>query len=384
MRGLSRHQRQQLPELLPGLIGNLDGLPYTVRDRANRQLLASYLADPQGISLYSRQALERIRLSLDLGPGQPSCQLINLDLTHNDCSRELTGGACSADALPWFGGSDDVLTALALGNLDRARALTILNPGMRNHTAASLDPQGGNLMQLAQELFTAQHNSYRQQGALDQPSTLANPSRSGHAVLVNLNYVTPQSGDVLFLSDARLAGERLAHCLDGFTLLSSGQAQIYLLNHSYGSTTAVEALARSDSDVNAIYNLGSAGINREYVPQLDAAQLPRLARDQQGRPQCFSSTARADQLSLIGITASGRLDPRELNQSFTVSAEASADQTLPAVTGHSLYPQEGVGYASAGSNSFKNIVAVTTGQVASLDQGDLSYKLSATPADHIP
>jgi hypothetical protein len=62
--------RTVLADDAPVVVGNLDGVPYDVRDAANRAVLAARLADPDAPTALTAM-LGQVRESLVRGPGDP-------------------------------------------------------------------------------------------------------------------------------------------------------------------------------------------------------------------------------------------------------------------------------------------------------------------------
>lgn len=367
--GLTATQRAALVTHMPGFVGNLEGVRYSDRDAANRLLLDFYLAHPELTSEHAQKALNRVQWALEYEQNGVRRSLINLDLSlmNTETYVDPRGQTKKLD----LEATDDVLISLAYGDLDEADAVTILNPGMLNHTYASLDPDGGDMARMGQSIYQDQKIAYKR-----------HPSQVEHAIILNLNYVTPQGLDVLSMGDARRAAERNANSVDALNVLGNSfsleeqNRKVYLWNHSYGSTTAGETIHKVQTPVQAYYNVGSAGWVRYY----DAALFEHLAKDDQGRPQMYSALADADWVAQLGINSSLRLDPRTFENSFEVSAEVSADGEGMAVQGHDVHPKGGVGYNTPGSTTYRAGIYITTGQVDEIPAGDIRFTPDEQPS----
>lgn len=367
--GLTTAQRAALVRHMPGFVGNLEGVRYSDRDAANRLLLDFYLAHPELTSEHAQKALDRVQWALEYERKGVRRSLINLDLSlmNTETYVDPRGQTKKLD----LEATDDVLISLAYGDLDEADAVTILNPGMLNHAYASLDPDGGDMAGMGQSIYQDQEMSYKD-----------NSLQVEHAVILNLNYVTPQGLDVLSMGDARRAAERNANSVDALNVLGNSfsleeqNRKVYLWNHSYGSTTAGETIRKVQTPVQAYYNVGSAGWVRYY----DAALFEHLAKDDQGRPQMYSALADADWVAQLGINSSLRLDPRTFENSFEVSAEVSADGEGMAVQGHDVHPKGGVGYNTPGSTTYRAGIWITTGQVDEIPAGDIRFNPDEQPS----
>lgn len=367
--GLTAAQRAALVRHMPGFVGNLEGVRYSDRDTANRLLLDFYLAHPELTSEHAQKALERVQWALAHEKKGVQRSLINLDLSLMNIETYVDdyGQTQRMDRVV----TDDVLMSLAYGNLDEADAVTILNPGMLNHTYASLDPNDSDMAGMGQSIYQDQAQVYQESS-----------SQVNHAVIINLNYVTPQAVDVLGTGDARRAAERNANSVDALNVLGDSfsldaqNRKVYLWNHSYGSTTAGETIRKVETPVRAYYNVGSAAWSKFYFDNPDAAMLEHLAKDDQGRPQMYSTLADTDHVARIGAVDSGRFDPRALKNSFEVSAEVSADGNNLAVEEHSIHPKGSIGYNTPGAASYINGIWITTNQSSEIPAGDIRFNVS--------
>lgn len=229
---LSRAERGRLIEASPSLIGNLDGVPYSDRDRANRVLLKSMLADPT-ITNGQREALEAIETSLTLGPGV-SKQLIILD----------------------FPNDADPRAAISFGNLDHADYVGAVIPGRDNTVAKDMS-----------NLSQASYNLY-----LDQSRLLLRRGDGGgnQAVIAWMGYQTPGGGlDLGVFSDdlAVAGGSHLTNTLVGIDAVhahSGHESRVTVFAHSYGSRTAANSLSNGGS-ADAFVMFGSAGLEDDIT-----------------------------------------------------------------------------------------------------------------------
>lgn len=211
----------------PQLIGNLEGVDYTDRDRANRIYLKRAMAStvkrvaakPQDATVQFRlRALKAVKASLRSG------------LSARRYLVELTP-------------APRPLAAVAVGNPDTAMQMTFDVPGMGTYSDD---------MQLWAQ---AAQNVYDEQGKAGAPA-----SRS---VVAWIGYVTPPPGiDAALGGYAARGAPRLVAALRGFTASRDGAIGVDLsvIAHSYGTTTAANALASAPLGVFAFVMLGSAGI----------------------------------------------------------------------------------------------------------------------------
>ncbi|MEK6343410.1 MAG: alpha/beta hydrolase, partial [Curtobacterium sp.] len=157
--GLGDDEHQVLETLAPGVVGNLEGVPYAVRDRANRITLTAALVD-HATPPAETAMLGQVRRSLESAPGDPRRMLITLD----------TRGAGRA--------------AIAIGDLESAADVTVVVPGM----FFTVTGQMHDFTDTANDLATEQ-------------ATLAPVAAAGHghgvAVVAWMGYRTPDLSNIL-------------------------------------------------------------------------------------------------------------------------------------------------------------------------------------------
>ncbi|MET0590424.1 MAG: alpha/beta hydrolase [Naasia sp.] len=240
--GLDESERQDAIAEEPELIGNLDGIPYAVRDRVNRDVLA-------------RDAAE-IRRQLDQGLGkglaaESAQRLVMLE----QIDEALTPSAAGPDRLllvvdTAFPGK----AAIALGDLETADYVSILVPGallsVREHMAE--------WTKVTDDLY-AEQTAW--QATFDAPGTVATVSWIG--------YHTPDITNAVSLDLAEQAASALASFVGGVRQLHDGTAPyLSVFAHSYGSTATSMALSRGWMSVDAFAMIGSPGGEVQDVAQL--------------------------------------------------------------------------------------------------------------------
>lgn len=278
--GLTEAQRDAMVAAAPGVIGNLNGVPYSVRAKANRVNLDAVFADPRTTE-ESRETLGKIYEALDerKGTGDGSAP-----------SRSLVSFEPGEGAKP--------LAAISIGNLDTAGNVTWNVPGMGTTIEDGLE----SWTKSAQDLYDVQGFASLKRAEVDPEL----------AVVSWIGYDTPEappSGEVLSTGLARAGGVKLAAALDGFReTRSGGEAKLHVVAHSYGSTTAAYALAMTTHQVDTATFFGSAGINERDIP--NAAAL-HVAPDHEGRPQVYATSASKDRVAPAGIFGSALLSGRE-------------------------------------------------------------------------
>ena len=357
-------ERDRLIEETPWVIGNLPGLPYEVRDAANRKMVEFYQRYPQAMTPEQLALMADIReiLALEIdqeksfGEGRPPIQLVALD---------MTGEVPKA--------------AVGYGDLDTAANTTWQVAGMNSDAHLALEGWD----EASRNLSSVQ----------DQVSGLP----GSNAVVAWLGYDTPNSpetGDfgVLSVSAARAGAPRFAAELDGVHAARSvGEGEIPTVNvlaHSYGTTTATIALTliNEEHPVDSLTMLGSAGLDTEKVPTLDVVRVKEFMA---GRLAIFTTHASGDQLAPFGAGLSGRgqpnpnaRDPFHLflrspvyEGGFSFSSEGDTTQNLRGTDGHStigegdmrgligMSASEGHGYLDVQTQSLATVAQITTGRI---------------------
>lgn len=274
---LRPEQRDELISQVPTVIGNLPGLPFTDRDRANRLVLDHYRQYPSMLDLDQLKLMAEVQRVLNVEASQgvpdPPIQLIALS---------IDGSVPKA--------------AVGYGNLDTATHATWNVPGMDNDAPVGLPGWD----QASRNLFEAQKELHRHFGS--------------PGVVAWLGYDTPDRppGDlgVLSAADARAGAARLVVELDGMhaTRSRSGgeMPMTSVVAHSYGTTVATIALTTVKHPVDAFVMLGSAGLDMELVPSLDVL---RVAEVSPGQKAIYTTNAQRDHLAPLGAAASGRALP---------------------------------------------------------------------------
>lgn len=301
----------------PALIGNLNGVAYWARDRANRVSLERLLKSASGDD---HSAYKNINAALSKYNGT---QLITLVPQHPP------------------------LAAVSVGDLDAAEDVTYVVPGMDSDT---------------RNMTVVEKAAYNLR--VRQKDYVADA-----AVVAWINYETPTVKTVLHGDLARAGSERLGADLAGFNA-SRGETKGHLnvVGHSYGSTTSSLTLAAHDYGVTSYVTAGSAGLEREIKTASDihsdsvfAAQAPRRIAPFPG-----------DNYSWVGQTFSmSRRDPASpsFGATYLPTAGLPDDPTMQGVTRHDpiwhddMDHKNDYGYFDKNTESLDNIARATTGQV---------------------
>lgn len=288
-KGVSQEDRDTLIERIPEQMGNLDGIDYVTRDRANRIHLAGAIA-----------SFEQ-KVAKDPTDATAAAQLTSLKAIASAIREK---GRWPGRQLATFSNDQPPLAAVVVGNLDTARIVTYDVPGMGTYTDdMSLWTQSA-------------QNVWDMQGEVG-----ANKRR---AAVAWIGYKTPPPGIAASRgSYAREGAQLLAGDIEGLQAARTGTLApvINVIGHSYGTTTAANTLHDNRFGVFSFVMLGSAGVEKDIrtVADLDTA--------------AFAGEAAADALAKWGRLS--RIDPRSPGFGATIiEVDGDAKLGLLAVTGH--------------------------------------------------
>ncbi|MEV8336869.1 alpha/beta hydrolase [Leucobacter sp. NPDC077196] len=277
-------ERDRLIEETPWVIGNLPGLPFEVRDAANRKMVEFYQRYPQAMTPEQLALMADIReiskreeeQERSFGKGRPPIQLVALDMT-----------------------GEMPMAAVGYGDLDTATSATWQVAGMNSDAHLALEGWD-----------EASRNVYNEQNNVA-------PLPGSNAVVAWLGYDTPNmptTGDfgVLDVKAARAGAPRFAAELEGQHAARSisdfDPPFVTVISHSYGTTVATIALTQLSVDhpVDALVMLGSAGLDTELVPSYDALRVKDL---EPGQKAIFTTFAEGDAIAPFGAGLSRRGQP---------------------------------------------------------------------------
>lgn len=287
--GLSRDDKGDMLRLAPELVGNLGGIDFATRDRANRAHLAEAittakaavarnLADP--LEAANLTALKAIRGTLKKKTS-PHRYLVSL-----------------TDNKP-------PLAAVAIGNLDTATLVTFAVPGMGTYTTD---------MQLWTQ---SAQNVYDEQGNQGEPG--------GRATVAWIGYITPPPGvDAALGGYAARGAPLLVNAIDGLYAAREKKEPTYVnvVAHSYGTTVSANALASANLRIYSFVMLGSAGIEAS-IPGARALHAKYV----------YAGEATSDEKARWGRVS--RQDPRSTTfGAWSLAVDGDPVLGLAGVTGH--------------------------------------------------
>ncbi|GAB3614276.1 alpha/beta hydrolase [Humibacter ginsengisoli] len=329
---------------IPAIIGNLNGVAYWARDKANQVVLNQRIAEDEkdpARNADELKALKQVQAAVGAGlHGSVPHELVSLDV-----------------------GTIPPLAAVAVGDLDHSSHVSFIVPGMNTSVAENL----GDYTNAAQEMRKEQ----RAVSGVDQ---------SDIAVMAWLGYHPPMDdlsfAQVFTDSNAMAAAPRLEGALNGIYAVHNGSTvDVSVIAHSYGTDVAALALTKSHADHLVL--LGSPGIAPE-VPNASAMNVPS--------GQVFATQAHHDGWAngghfLADVAGNPRADP-------TASSFGSHDfsSEYSKVNGITLNPvtQHGPFAHASGNHSYSYLDDNTTAQFnaarATMGQG-AQIAVGDTPSD---
>ncbi len=348
--GLSAEQQAALLVAAPGVIGNLNGIPYRARAKANRVNLDSVFRDPR-TSETDKAAMQVIYDALEPRKGNdedPAAPRSMVSFTPEENGKPLV--------------------AVAIGDLDTATNVTWNVPGMRTTVADGLE----SWTKSAKDLYNGQFVELRKYA--EHNATIAVVSWVGYD-----SPEAPPSGEVLSTELAKAGGARLAAALDGFTETRTseddgGGPRLNVVAHSYGTTTASYALKALKHEVATVTFFGSAGIEWREIGS--AADL-HVAKDPSGEPEVYVTAAGDDRVAPLGIVGSG-LRGREGR--WSPSDEWFGGKNFSSEGGYD--PETGKVYTRTTGHDAKGWAAIGSGDTVFAATGGHGYLDPETESAH--
>lgn len=342
--GIPSSAQKKLAMSAPEVIGNLDGVPFVVRDRANRLTLAREVSQLEtSIESGAGRAkliekrhhldiLRQVAKTLERHTGEPKRQLLTLDT------------------------SGEVRAAVVVGNLATADYVSYLVPGM------FFTVQG----QMYDWTVIAQ-NLHSQQSEWLKTLAVANSALSGKtaATVAWIGYQTPGLLDIASLDRAESGANFLGHAIQGIRAARAGsQPFVSLVTHSYGSTAAMMELAKGGMTVDALAIIGSPGSVAQSASDLAVTNRNVFVGEAAWDPIVNTAFYGSDP----GASAFGahRMD-------VAAAADPITHRSLAAAVGH-------LGYFDTGTTAMRNLALISLNQGALVSTGS-SIDATRTLAD---
>ena len=326
-------------------LANLDGLPFSVMDRAGRAAL-KYALDKKHPG-----NLEIAFYRIGFRPSERTMDEFRTDL--NAVRKALVDAEANVyrgDTVQLLSlGSHDGATtaAISMGNLDTASTAGVFVSGMSSNVRGISD---------AFEAFKV---------VRDKDTTMA--------MVTWIGYRSPNVPEEAFQARADAGSQRLALFLNGFAAQRSAKPpqRLVVIGHSYGTNVAAETLRIRGISADALVTVGSAGLRYGTT----AADL--------GVNEIYATHAAGDGIAVHlgqhvhfrteldgGGIYEPRVDPRNLEGAQEFSSEESADGK--AVTMHNLLHPMNLGVAQG---VFETVDGVSTAdQVGYLDRDSSTVK----------
>ncbi|WP_395638997.1 alpha/beta hydrolase [Pseudolysinimonas sp.] len=332
--------RAALAAELPGVLGNLDGIPYAVRDLANRTFLT--------------QTVFAIRDQLEAGVGRAMEDELQARLKMLGAVERslLTGPSGEKRSLVALDVTQQGRAVISVGDLTDADYVTFFVPGMYVGVAEQLVDWTGNA----------------ETSLIEQQQWLAELGLEGEVATVAwIGYHTPTVVNIAGMDLAYQGRDALTGSLQGLDALRGGTGTVLasgtpgtsvavadsgpfvsIVAHSYGSTAAMLALQENDVSVDALIVVGSPGSPATSVDDLKVTG-----------GNVWVAAADSDPVPRSGVFGSQPLDEAFGANRFSVKA-----MTDP-ITGEQLDDIEGhVYYFWPGTTSVRNTALIAIGQGA--------------------
>lgn len=237
--------REVLSSLAPELIGNLEGVPYSARDEANREVLD-----------LARQHLDD-RLAGAVGRAERA-ELETRTHMLQQVEQALQGESRRLLSLDVTG---DGRAVIAVGDIETADYVSFLVPGMFFGVDAQIDAW----TDTAQTLVDEQREWLR---------TLQPHVDATVAAVAWIGYTTPSLVNVASMELAREGQQSFTASLQGLRA-ARGDVQpfVSVLAHSYGSTAAMLSLTEDDVHVDALAVVGSPGSPARSADELHVSTM---------------------------------------------------------------------------------------------------------------
>lgn len=351
--------RDALRSASPSLVGNLDGIPFSLRDVANRTLLADTMKQLQATIAEEsgRTVVENAKVQLRmlqsiadaLGPQPAASAGTQPAAASAGTQPAASAGQPAASTRP----NRTLLTldvtgqgkaAIVVGDLNTATYVSYLVPGM----FFTIENQMGDWANAASNLYD------------EELSWLArlepDAASKSVATVAWIGYHTPNLTNVGGIENADEGRDSLASAIEGLQAVRKGnEPYTTIIAHSYGSTAALMALTEYDFQVDALALVGSPGSPAKSVAELHVRPghvwVGEAAWDPIPNSSYFGSDPGSKGYGAQSMGVGGGVD-------------ALTGKVLQASLGHNEY-------FSAGTESMRNfaLIAINQGQLVSASPG---------------
>lgn len=231
----------------PHVIGNLEGIPYEVRGRANVIDLQRTISDTNRKLQTGNGRAARIELQRKL-------------TTLGNVEKAMKKSDGVKRTLVSLDTSDEAKASIVIGDLATAKYVSVLVPGMY----MSVGEQIEDWAKTAQNLYDQQTDwLHRVLGPR------AGSGTPGVATVAWIGYQTPVLMNIGGMKLATEGADSLERTLEGIqSLRQTNPPYLSVFAHSYGSTAALLALERGSVTVDALALMGSPGSDAQSVSDL--------------------------------------------------------------------------------------------------------------------
>lgn len=333
--GLSKSGQKALARSAPQLVGNLDGVPFDVRDAANRR--------------YLHQSISRLEASIAAGAGRAT---LVADRHHLDILKQVqrTLKRSAGDPprqLITFDPRGEARAAVVVGDLETADYVSYLVPGM----FFTVQGQMYDWTAIAQDLNTEQ-NSWIARLAKTDKSMVGKTT----ATVSWIGYTTPGALDIGSLDRANEGARLLGNALLGIQTVREGSEPfVTLVTHSYGSTAAMIELAKGGVTVDALAIVGSPGGATQSAAKLsvrnDNVFVGEAAWDPVVNTAFYGSDPGSPSFGAKKMSVAGGVD-------------VITRKPLAAAVGH-------LGYFDAGTEAMRNLALIGIDESSLVTDGTL-------------
>lgn len=329
--GIPKASKKSLLSAAPAVVGNLEGIPFGVRDTANRSQLSRSIA--------------AVKASMgQLGRGEVVEARLKLHMLEQ--VRDAVGSATAANpkSLLTFDAAGQGRAAIVVGDLASADYVSYLVPGM----FFSVDTALGTWTDIATDLNQEQTRWLSRLAAAD-------PSMAGKsaATVAWIGYQTPGITQIGSLSLAQEGADLIGRAIDGVQARNGAAPFVTVIGHSYGSTAAMIELAKGGLHVDALALIGSPGSAVQTAAALsvrdDNVYVGEAAWDPVVNSAFYGSDPGSGAFGAKKMSVAGGVDP-------------ITHRALTASAGH-------LGYFEPGSESMRNLALIGLNQGQLVTQG---------------
>ncbi|MBT2504055.1 alpha/beta hydrolase [Curtobacterium sp. ISL-83] len=334
---------------IPAALGNLNGVAYWARAKANSVVLSRKLAEAERQAAHWKREQDAARSPAAAADARSHLAIWERQRdAYQNIQDTLDSSPVSLIALV-----DDrpPLAQIVSGDLDTAAHVTYIVPGM--DTATYQDDTVQNYAGIAQGLRSKQ-------------AAVGNVPPMDLAVVSWIGYHPPMADDSSFIDvggdgRAHAGADLLVKDLNGFDAAraaSGHDADLSVVGHSYGTDVATIALTRTHAD--HVVLLGSAGVT-DVAPSASALDVPK--------GEVFASQGAKDGWAVIGQNLSRRQDPTDPSwgaHDFSSETQGRGADTLHGITNHGPYDGKNsngkYSYFDNGTTAQYNTARATMGQ----------------------